>query len=287
MRIFRILVTILLVALLGTFLVFYVIPAFRGELHVQSDIIFGPVRIHLYGLVLAMAIILAWLLGTKLAPSFGLTSRQVDEALLWVVIGGFLGARAYFVIFFWDYFRENPQDILAIWKGGLAIYGAIIGGLVGSVWYTRKAGIASWKFLDLVALTLPLAQGIGRWGNFFNQEAFGYPTTLPWRMYVSPAFRPSEYLAAQFFHPTFLYESLWNVGVFLVLLFLLSEAKSRTGVLLGSYLILYSLGRFFIEGLRLDSFMAGGFRVDQITSLVMMIGGAIILWVISNHGKTR
>lgn len=240
----------------------------------------GPIR--LYGLMIAAAVLSAYFLSLKLAPKFGITGKQIDEALLWLVIFGFLGARLYFAAFFWDYFKDYPQEILAVWRGGLSIYGGIIGGLAGLLIYAKKSGLNLFSLLDLTAIVLPLGQAIGRWGNFFNQEAFGQPTDLPWKMYVEPQFRPVEYLTFQYFHPAFLYESLWDLLVFFIL-WRIFRSKPQAGRLTASYLILYPLGRFFIESIRLDSVIISGIRVDQVTSLAMMVSGAVVLMLLRNE----
>lgn len=264
-------------AVLG-FVFFYVVPVFQGKVTVAADLNLGVMRIRLYGLTLAAAVLAAFLLAFRLAEKNGLNSSDIDGLLPWVVIFGFLGARLYYVVFSWQYFASDLWAILKVWQGGLAIYGAVIGGIIGLWLYARKRREKFWNFLDLLAIVLPLGQAIGRWGNFFNQEAFGRPTNLPWGMYIVPAHRPFPYLANQFFHPTFLYESLWDIAVFFLLWYLFKRGfGGRTGFLVGSYLILYPLGRFFIESLRLDSFYLSTFRVDQIVSLLAILVGVGIL----------
>lgn len=249
---------------------------------------FFAIPVRFYGLLMALAILAAWFLALRLAPTFGIKSEALDEALPWVVGFGLLGARAYFVIFTWPHFAAQPIEILEVWKGGLAIYGAMLGGALGLFLYARRAGQPFLKILDLVALVMPLAQSIGRWGNFFNQEAFGRPTNLPWKIYISPEYRPAQYLQEKFFHPTFFYESLWDLTVFLILLRIAASlpTRERSGTLVAYYLILYPLGRFFIEFLRVDSFFISGFRVDQITSLVMMLTGAAIFYYAQIYEKS-
>ncbi len=239
---------------------------------------------NLYGLTLAVAVLGGYIAARKLAPRFGVEPNQIDDALPWIVFFGFLGARAYYVIFSWSFFGEHLIEIFKIWHGGLSIYGGLLGGVLGAFIYSRRAGRISFlNFADLLAIVTPLAQSLGRWGNFFNHEAFGRPTNLPWAIYIPPEFRPLPYLEEPYFHPAFLYESLWDLGVFLLLLYYLRE-RHKPGILVGSYLILYSLGRFFIEGLRVDSLLINSFRVDQLTALLMMIIGGVIL--ILNYGTS-
>lgn len=250
---------------------------------ISPDFYLGPVRIHYYGLFLAIGIFCAWVVALKSAPRFNIVKSAVESVLPWLVLGGFLGARLYYVIFSWDYFGKHLSEIFAFWHGGLAIYGGMIGGTIAAVVYAKLRGLRIISFLDLLVLGLPLGQAIGRLGNFFNQEAFGQPTNLPWRMYVAPAFRPHEFLNERFFHPTFLYEALWDIGIFFALLLFI---KGKPGILVGSYLILYSLGRFFIESIRLDSFFISGIRVDQITALVAVLIGTGIIFLSNRDEKS-
>ncbi len=267
---------ILLIIFVALFVVFYVVPVFRGDIRIVSAFSIGPVRIRLYGLVAGLSLLLGYFVISRYAKKKGLDTNHIDSAFPWIVILGFLGARIYYVVFEWEHYRHALAGIFKIWQGGLSIYGAILGGIIGSFIYTKRAKISFVNFLDTVVLGVPLAQSLGRWGNFFNQEAFGRPTELPWRMYVEPLHRPFEYLGSQFFHPTFLYESLWDLFVFLMLVYL-SRSPHKSGYILGSYLVLYSLGRFFIEGLRLDSSFILGLRIDQIVSLVLIVIGAMLI----------
>ena len=276
----RVAIIAALVVFLATFIIFQVMPAFRGDIDIVPGFHVGPGFIRFYGLLMAAAVLVCFFIASRYAPKFGIEKKHIEGAVPWIVVFGFIGARLYYVVFSWVEFQGNPLDILMVWKGGLAIYGGLIGGASSAAIYALKSGIQPLPVIDLLALGLPLAQSIGRWGNFFNQEAFGTPTALPWGMYIEPRFRPFEYLFARSFHPTFLYESLWNVIVFLLLLYLVRTGAWRSpGRLAGAYLILYSIGRYFIESLRLDSFFINSIRVDQITSLVMMAVGAVILFV--------
>ncbi|OGE76349.1 MAG: prolipoprotein diacylglyceryl transferase [Candidatus Doudnabacteria bacterium RIFCSPHIGHO2_02_FULL_48_21] len=248
---------------------------------IDSGFSIGTVSIHYYGLLLALAILAAFMVSAKLAPRFGVNPQHIESALPWLIFFGFLGARMYFVIFTWDHFFSRLGDILQIWKGGFSIYGGIIGAAIGMYIYLRRNNLPKGKFFDLAAVSLPLAQAIGRFGNFFNQEAFGYPTDLPWKLYISPAHRPKDYLTEKFYHPTFLYEALWNIAVFAIMLLLFRKrlpSMSGTGQLLGYYLVFYSIGRFLIESLRLDSFIINGARADQVIALLMCAIGLGIIY---------
>lgn len=249
-----------------------------GHFVPSPDFYLGPLRLHWYGVIMAVSVLAGYVWAIKFAPRFGLDFKFVDGALLWLVVSGFAGARLYYVIFAWDFFREHASLVWQIWTGGLSIYGAIMGGALALTIYAKRKRADAWSALGLTAMALPLAQALGRFGNFFNSEAFGAPTNLPWKMFVGPAFRPATFAADQFFHPAFLYEALWDFGVFLILLYSMKTGERPAGQrLAGIYLILYSLGRFWIESVRLDSFFLGAYRVDQIVALLVMLVGAIIL----------
>ncbi len=278
----RLVLLLLAIALLG-FGVLYVAPAFRGQQPVAAEFSVGPWQISFYGLLLATAILTAFLVARREAQRTHFAASAIEGALPWVVGFGFLGARLYYVVFSWQYYRADWLGVFKVWEGGLAIYGAILGGVLGLWWYASRQGLHFPKLLDVLAVVAPLGQAVGRWGNFFNQEAFGLPTGLPWKMYVAPASRPFAYLNEKFFHPTFLYESLWDLFVFLLLLRLYRKGPPA-GSVAGSYLVLYGLGRFFIEGLRLDSFFLNNLRLDQLSSLLAVLLGAVLLW--RSYGQT-
>ena len=239
---------------------FYFVPAFAGKIAVQSAVGIGPISIRFYGIIMALSVLLGYLLARMHSWRFGIDKDEVDNLAFWLTIVGFLGARMYFVIFDYDYFLKQPQEIYKIWHGGLSIYGAILAGLVFLIFYSRNKAWTKYQALDLFALSLPLSQALGRFGNFFNQEAYGYPTDLPWKMFVA-----SE---NNFFHPTFLYEALGLALVFLMLKKL--PAKTASGILFFSYLAGYSLLRFFVEPLRIDSVFILGFRADQIVAFIII-----------------
>jgi phosphatidylglycerol:prolipoprotein diacylglycerol transferase len=201
------------------------------------------------------------------------------------VIGAIPAARLYYVLFQWSEYSQHPERIIAIWQGGIAIHGAIIGGIIAALIFARLKKISFWQLTDLVAPSLILGQAIGRWGNFFNSEAFGRPTDLPWKLYIPPDRRPVDLVNFEYFHPTFLYESLWNLMVFALLLTLFFRALSKqsslkVGTLFLVYGIAYSLGRFWIEGLRTDSLMLGPLRMAQMVSLGGMTLGLLgLAWL--------
>ena len=243
----------------------------------------GPITVRWYGLLIASAVLIGVTLSQFLAKKRNVDPEILGDLAIWLVIGALPGARLYYVIFQWPQYAQNPADIFAIWQGGIAIHGAIIGGLLAAIIFCRIRKVSFWQIADLVAPSLILGQAIGRWGNFFNSEAFGSPTSLPWRLYIPPAQRPPGLANIEYYHPTFLYESLWNLGVFVLLLWLffwgINHPKQlKTGTLFLTYMVAYSLGRIWIEGLRLDSLMLGPLRIAQLVSLTEIFIGLLGLW---------
>ncbi|MBD1871593.1 prolipoprotein diacylglyceryl transferase [Cyanobacteria bacterium FACHB-471] len=245
----------------------------------------GPLTIRWYGLLIASAVLIGVSLSTYLAKRRNVNPDLLGDLAIWLVLAAIPCARLYYVLFQWQEYAQNPADIIAIWKGGIAIHGAVLGGIVASLIFARLNKVSFWQLADLVSPSLILGQAIGRWGNFFNSEAFGRPTDVPWKLYIPPAQRPPGYTTAEYFHPTFLYESLWNLGVFAILMFLFfrglqNPTKLKTGTLFLVYWVCYSLGRFWIEGLRMDSLMLGPLRIAQIVSLVgITVGLAGLIWL--------
>jgi phosphatidylglycerol:prolipoprotein diacylglycerol transferase len=245
----------------------------------------GPLAIRWYGFLIACAVVIGVSLSQWLAQKRGLDPDVVGDLVIWLVIGAIPGARLYYVAFEWQNYASRPWDILAIWQGGIAIHGAIIGGTIAAILFARSQKISFWRLIDVIAPSLILGQAIGRWGNFFNSEAFGRPTDLPWKLFIPLRNRPPQWSSFDYFHPTFLYESLWNLGVFAVLLSLFfwglrHPGALKVGTLIFAYLILYSLGRVWIEGFRTDSLMVGPLRVAQIISLIEIALGTVgLVWI--------
>ncbi len=237
----------------------------------------GPLTIRWYGVLMALAMAVGLWLAYRDARRRGVDPEELLKASELALLGGLLGARLYYVAFNWEYYGRVPLKILAVWEGGLAIHGGLLGGLLlggGYAWW-RSLPLA--RYLDVVAPSLALGQGIGRWGNFFNEEAFGTPTALPWKLYISPPHRPLLYAQEEFFHPTFLYESLWDFLVFGLLVWVFRDRVDRApSCLFWIYLGFYSVGRLLVEGLRTDSLMLGPIRVAQLASAVG-IGLAIVV----------
>ena len=242
----------------------------------------GSFAIRWYGLLIASAVLIGVTLSQYLAKRRRVDPELLGDLAIWLVIAAIPCARLYYVLFEWQEYSQRPGDIIAIWKGGIAIHGAIIGGTTAAIIFARLKRISFWQLADLIAPSLILGQAIGRWGNFFNSEAFGKPTDLPWKLYIATRYRPLELIDFDYFHPTFLYESLWNLGVFALLMYLffwgLKKAhRLKTGTLAAVYLIGYSLGRVWIEWLRTDSLMLGPLKVAQAVSLGAIALGLIIL----------
>jgi phosphatidylglycerol:prolipoprotein diacylglycerol transferase len=223
-----------------------------------------------YGILMASAMALGLWLAYREATRRGENAEELLKAAEFAIVGGLVGARLYYVLFNLDYYQTQPWwRIFAVWEGGLAIHGGLIAGVGIGGAYVALRGLPLLRYLDVVAPCLALGQAIGRWGNFFNEEAFGRPTDLPWKLYISEAHRPPNLLDVEYYHPTFLYESLWDLGVFLLLVTVLRRRlQHASGTLFLAYLGLYSLGRFWIEGLRMDSLMFGSWRVAQLVSVI-------------------
>jgi phosphatidylglycerol:prolipoprotein diacylglycerol transferase len=238
----------------------------------------GPLSLRWYGILMATAMALGLWLAHRDALRRGVDPEALLRASELALLGGLVGARFYYVLFNLDYYAAAPSRIFAVWEGGLAIHGGVIAGILVGGLYAWRRHLPLRTYLDIAAPSLAIGQAIGRWGNFFNEEAFGTPTALPWKLYISPGHRPLEYAQREFFHPTFLYESAWDAIVFALLVAVFRPRLARVpGALFLSYLGLYSLGRFFTEALRTDALMLGPFRVAQ---LVSALGVAVaLIWV--------
>lgn len=245
----------------------------------------GPFVIRWYGLLMALAVLIGVSLSRYLARSRGVKPELIESLVIWLVIAAIPCARLYYVLFEWRQYAQNPLLIFQIWKGGIAIHGAILGGLVAGVIFAKIKRVSFWQLADIVAPSLILGQAIGRWGNFFNSEAFGSPTNLPWKLFIPLERRPPGYEQFAYFHPTFLYESLWNLmvlGLLLALFFQVIKVKPqlKLGTIFLVYWVGYGLGRFWIEGLRTDSLWIGPLRIAQIVSLVGIALGLFGLYLL-------
>ncbi|NJD02093.1 MAG: prolipoprotein diacylglyceryl transferase [Ruminiclostridium sp.] len=242
--------------------------------------VFG-LPIYWYGIIIASGFLLAVLLGMRTSRLAGIEPDSVLDLVLYGAPVAIICARLYYVVFSWELFKDNPLDIVDTRKGGLAIYGAILGALAVAYFYSKKKKVGFFRLMDFAAPYIVMAQGIGRWGNFVNQEAFGSATSLPWRMNSETV--NSELLSLNSgidlsvfgAHPTFLYESLWNFAVFFFLIWY-RKRKKLDGEVFFLYMLLYGVGRFFIEGLRTDSLMLGSFRVSQLLAFLFVIMSAFL-----------
>lgn len=240
----------------------------------------GPIFIYWYGLLVVIAILVGLWLIIKLDKKYQLSLGQekIFDLTIWLIIVGVIGARLYHVLSEINYYWSRPLEIFYLWHGGLSIFGAVIAGIIFLYFYARRQGRSIWLFLDLLAPAVILGEAIGRFGNWFNQENFGRPTNLSWGIPIDILHRPAEYLTQNFFHPTFLYQFFWNVIIFIILLLLMKRWRPGAGMMVGMYLILYSVGRFLIEFLRVNPqpiFL--GLRLAQIVCLIFFIAGVIIL----------
>lgn len=238
--------------------------------------LFG-LEVRWYGIFIATGALLAIFFAEKLIERNPRVPKEaaVDVSIFALPLG-ILGARTYYVLFEWQYYSAHLSEVLAIRNGGLAIHGGLIGGSLAIFIYCRAKKISFFELLDMLAPGVVLAQGIGRWGNFMNGEAHGGVTTVPWAINVG----------GQMVHPTFLYESMLDVGVFLFLYLYLSKKRRFSGELAGTYMILYGIGRFFIEGLRTDSLYIGPLRTAQVVSIIGIALGILLLFVQSKSKKT-
>lgn len=250
----------------------------------------GPLSIHAYGLMIAFGVVAGvWLLGRRFEERGVATRDDASSIAVRAVIAGVIGARLYHVITDWQLFEDDLAKIPQIWKGGLGIPGGLIAGVGVGLWEARKRGITPGIGVTCAAPALALAQAIGRWGNWFNQELFGKPTDLPWALEVSDAKTlGAGYPVGTTFHPTFLYESLWNFALCGLLLWLdrRFRLKLRPGVLFAMYVAGYGIGRFWVEGLRIDPAKDfGGLRLNQWTSIVAAV--LALGWILWASGRPQ
>ena len=242
----------------------------------------GP--LHAYGLMIALGVLAAaWLMGRRMEHDRIGVRDDAYGIAMWAVPFGVIGARLYHVVTKWEDFRHDLPRIVKVWQGGLGIWGGIALGVVAGVVVMKRRRLAASRTLACAVPALPLAQAIGRWGNWWNQELFGRPTTLPWGLKIDEAHRPDQYLTSTTFHPTFLYESLWNLALcgFLLWYDRKHQHRVRGGRLLAMYAVGYTLARFFIEGLRVDeAHHIGGLRVNEWVSIA--VGGIALIYLVAS-----
>ena len=251
-------------------------PSLGLTLNPPRSIEIGSFSIYYYGILIALGMALAVAYASRRSKEFGIREDDLLDGVLWVTPFAIICARAYYCAFTWESYTANPISVLDIRSGGLAIYGGVIGAAVGVTVFCRRRKISLPALLDLCALGFLIGQSIGRWGNFFNREAFGAETASFLRMGLMSAYSGK----VTYYHPTFLYESLWNAAGFL-LLHKLSKKRKFDGQIALSYAAWYGLGRTFIEGLRTDSLYLGPFRVSQLLAAVSCFAAVIALLVLS------
>ncbi|KAF0506928.1 prolipoprotein diacylglyceryl transferase [Pediococcus pentosaceus] len=240
----------------------------------------GGIQVHWYGIIIASAVVLATILAVQEAKRRRIDPDSIYDLILWALPLAIITARMYYVIFEWGYYQNHVDEIVRVWDGGIAIYGALIGAGIVVYLFCRANWIPVWLMLDIIAPVLIMAQGIGRWGNFMNQEAFGRITSLTFLQSLHlPHFIIQQMLIdGAYRQPTFLYESLWDILGFIVLMSLRHKKHLfKQGEVFLSYVIWYAFGRFFVEGMRTDSLMLLGIRVSQWLSVILFIGAIGIL----------
>ena len=246
-----------------------------GVLHI------GPLAIHAYGLMIALGVVAAvWLAGRRMEAAGVGTRDDMSSIALWAVGAGVVGARLYYVVTDKSQPWKEPSRWLKIWEGGLGIPGGLLAGVLVSIWAIRRRGLSVGGVFTAAAPAIPLAQAIGRLGNWWNQELFGRPTTLPWGLEIDDEHLPAGYPSGTTFHPTFLYEALWNLALCALLIVIGKRMALRPGRLLAVYVAGYFTGRFWVEGLRIDPANAGGgLRLNQWVALVVVAAAVLYLFV--------
>lgn len=240
----------------------------------------GPINLHWYGVIIMSGALLGLLLAMRESERRNLPKDTFADLVLFALPISVLFARIYYVLFQWEYYAKHPVEILAIWKGGLAMHGVLTGAVLTIIVFARVKRISFWKLTDILAPSLILGQAIGRWGNFVNQEAHGGPVSRAFleQLYLPDFIINQMYIEGTYYHPTFLYESIWNFAGFFVLMSL-RRVNLRQGELFLTYLIYYSFGRFFIEGMRTDSLMlTEHLRIAQVMSVALILAAIVIIW---------
>lgn len=232
----------------------------------------GPIQVHWYGLIIGFGVLLGLIIALRESERRGLDKEIFTDMILFAVPIAIISARIYYVIFQWEYYSQNPGDIIKIWNGGIAIHGALIGAVLTALVFAKVKKVSFWKLADIAAPSLLLGQAIGRWGNFMNQEAHGGEITRSFleNMHLPEFIINQMYINGTYYHPTFLYESIWNI-VGVIILLSLRKVNLRRGELFLTYVLWYSIGRFYIEGLRTDSLMlTESLRIAQVISIVLV-----------------
>jgi prolipoprotein diacylglyceryl transferase len=250
----------------------------------------GPLSLNAYGLMIALGVVAAvWLFGRRLEERRLATREVAGQVAVWAVLAGVIGARLYHVATDWDRFEDDLGAIPQIWSGGLGIPGGLLAGIAVGMFVANRHGVSPGDAATCAAPALPLAQAIGRWGNWFNQELFGRPTDVPWALEIDAEHRPDRYAGATTFHPTFLYESLWNVGLCALLLWFDRRWSLARGGLMALYVAGYGVGRLWVEGLRVDEAHEwAGVRLNQwVAGAAVVLAGAYLVAVVRTGGLAR
>lgn len=251
----------------------------------------GNIDIHWYGIIMSLSILFGLFTVMVIKNKFfkEIENDTIFDISFLLIIAGILSARIYYVLVDFTYFFKHPTEIFAIWNGGISIQGAIIGCTIAFYFYAKENNLNFFKYADLLCFGLVSGQILGRLGNFFNSEAFGSPTDLPWKLFIPYSARPIEYKLNEFFHPTFLYESICNIIIFIILFLILSKFKKiKNGTIFLSYIFLYSLIRIFIESIRIDSVLnIGTIPIAQIMSGIFMLISIVILHKLYSKDKSQ
>lgn len=248
----------------------------------------GPLFIRFYGIIIMSGAVAGAFLAVREAKRRGYDGEIVWDLFVHLLIGGIIGARIWHILtpspstgVTTGWYLTHPLDALAIWKGGLGIPGAVIGGLIALYFYSRRTGINFAEWADIASPSLALGQAVGRWGNFFNQELYGAPTNLPWKIFIDPVHRLPDYLHVEYYHPLFLYESVWNFMNMFLLLWVSRRYTDtlKNGDIFLTYLIVYPIGRVFLDFLRLDASMVGGININQTIMGVVALCAGLALYL--------
>ncbi|HVF24803.1 MAG TPA: prolipoprotein diacylglyceryl transferase [Anaerolineales bacterium] len=248
----------------------------------------GPLFIRFYGIILMLGAVAGAWLATREAKRRGHEPEIVWDLLTYLLIGGIIGARLWHILtpppssgITASWYLTHPLDALAIWKGGLGIPGAVIGGVIVLFFYARNRKLNFAEWTDIAAPGLALGQAIGRWGNYFNQELYGAPTNLPWKIFIDPAHRLVGFVDVEYYHPLFLYEAIWNLGNVFLLLWISRRYADRLrhGDIFLLYLVIYPIGRFLLDFLRLDASMVAGININQTIMAVVAVGAVLALFL--------
>ena len=241
--------------------------------------------IHWYGIIMSLSMLAGILIILFIRKKYfkNISIDEICDISFLLIIIGLISARLYYVILDYEYFIRNPLEIPAIWNGGISIQGALIGGVIFGLFYAKKHQLNFLRYADLFSFGIITGQIVGRWGNFFNSEAFGFPTDLPWKLYIPFASRPLEFRNYEFFHPTFLYESILNLGILAILFIVLNKYNNRKdGLIFFLYIILYSIVRIVVETIRIDSVLnIGHIHIAHITAVILIIVSAFAIFLIN------